>query len=101
MPITIVAVCGMAWIDPVCGATKRTRLYPAAPFITYLLMAVTLLLLAGYSPALTVLLAAAGSAVAVASERPRLRVIDDDFLMVAVPLVTLGGIDYLAAVLLP
>jgi len=96
MPITIVAVCGMAWIDPLCHVTKKGALYPAVPLIAYYFLALALLLVfSNYGAAFAAALAVVGTVSAIAAERPSLKMIDDDFTMVIVPLLVLGAIDLL------
>jgi len=96
MPITIVAVCGMAWIDPLCHATKKRSLYPVVPLIAYFFLALALLFVfSNYSAAFAAALAVVGTVSAIAAERPSLKMIDDDFTMVIVPLLVLGAIDLL------
>lgn len=92
--ITAVAVCGMAWIDPLCALTKKGRCYPIVPLAVYFAMAVGILLFFGrYSLLVTLAMAALGAVVAVASERPNLKTVDDDLIMVVVPLFVLGAFD--------
>lgn len=93
MPITIVAVCGMAWIDPLCHVTKKGALYPAVPLIAYYFLALALLFVfSDYGAPFAVALAGVGAVSAIAAERPSFKMIDDDFTMVIVPLLVLGAI---------
>ena len=93
--ITAVAVCGMAWIDPLCALTKKGKCYPIVPLAAYFVLAAGILLLfRSYSLMVTLAMAALGAVVAVASERPNLKTVDDDLIMVVVPLLVLGAFDY-------
>jgi dolichol kinase len=90
MPFAISSIIGVCWADPLIGEMrkrKKMRLYPALPLAVYFLIAVTCLLLFSDIKFLTVLiLALAGSMAAIAIEKPKLS-IDDDFLMLVVPLL--------------
>ena len=87
MPATVVATCGMAWIDPLCGMTKGKRLYPFVPLAAYFILAAVLFIAVGYGPLAAAVQAVIMAVVAIAVEKPNLHQIDDDFLMVFVPLV--------------
>ena len=80
--------CGMAWIDPLCSWSRQRGTYPALPALAY--AALFLAFLAAFrfpSPAIAILTAIA-TASALLAEYPRIEVIDDDFLMTVVPLLT-------------
>ena len=101
MPLTIVAVCGMAWIDPLCRITRRTKYYPALPLVSYFILAAIVFFFAEYSLGIVIVLAVVGSIVAIASEFPNLKFIDDDFVMILAPLVVMGGLELLFSSFLP
>ncbi len=101
LPVTAVAVCGMAWIDPICGATKKGGAYPIIPLIVYFDMAAMFFLFANYYPMNSIFYGAVGSLVAIAAEKPNLKLIDDDFVMIIVPLLVLGALIYFFGGLLP
>jgi hypothetical protein len=86
----ICAVWGMGWTDPLIGELRRhwKKGYPAIPLVTYFLLTFTLLrVFSEIALPVCLLLAAVGSAVAIAVEYPKIRHVDDDFLMLIVPLV--------------
>jgi len=99
--IVIVTFWGMAWIDPLCGFSRKRGGYPWLPFVAYLALGVALSVLvvptAPYQTtaftleriALYVPLAAV---LAVAAERPNLKHFDDDFLMNVLPMLALAGL---------
>jgi dolichol kinase len=101
LPVTAVAVCGMAWIDPMCHATKKSGGYPLIPLIAYLDLAVLIFLAANYEPLYCVFYGVVGAVVAIVAERPRIKFIDDDFVMTIVPLVVLGALNFGLGGLLP
>ena len=87
----------MAWIDPLCGWVRRKdrRLYPWSPLVAYAVLAAAILFLVSDFPVVKlVLLSIVGSVVAIASEYPKLKHLNDDFTMVIFPLMamTLAGI---------
>jgi dolichol kinase len=92
MPFVICSIVGVCWADPLIGEMRkreRMRLYPGLPLIVYFMIVTICLLLFSdirYIPIL--LLALAGSMTAVAIEKPKWPV-DDDFLMLVVPLVVM------------
>ncbi|MFQ5908195.1 MAG: hypothetical protein ACE5JE_05145 [Thermoplasmata archaeon] len=89
-PFVVVAMFGMAWIDPLATLTRRRGGYPYVPLIAHLVLAtvgLALLTTLAFPAILTLALIAA--VVAVAAEYPRLRWIDDDFTMLMVPLIAL------------
>jgi hypothetical protein len=83
------AVLGMAFIDPLNAYTRKNhrRLYPSVPLVIYFILAlVTMSLLMPFSS--TVVLASLVAAVlGMAAEGYKTRYVDDDFLMIAIPLV--------------
>ena len=84
----IPAFCGMAWIDPLCSWSRRRGLYPAAPAAAY--AAVFIVFLSAFRlpiPAVAAL-AMLATASALLAEYPKIKEVDDDFLMTVVPLVT-------------
>ncbi len=92
-PVLVVPVIfGMAWIDPLCGwLREKGRGYPVVPIIVYaFLMLTILLLISNYSVLKIIILAVVGSITAISSEHPDLKHVDDDFLMVIIPLVILA-----------
>ncbi|MFQ5986554.1 MAG: hypothetical protein ACE5KQ_04280 [Thermoplasmata archaeon] len=89
-PFVVVAMFGMAWIDPLCALTRRRGGYPYIPLVAYLILAVVgLSLLTSFSLPAVLSLALVAAVVAVAAEYPRLRWIDDDFTMLLAPLIAM------------
>lgn len=90
--LVVPALLGMAWIDPLSGFLRgrKSGLYPWLPFASYLVLAaVALIVVSSFAPRSIVLIAAAGAASGIAAEHKRVRFVDDDFLMLVVPLVVM------------
>jgi hypothetical protein len=90
--LVVPAVLGMAWIDPLSGflRERKSGLYPWLPFASYLVLAaVTLIVVSSFAPQSIVFIAAAGAASGIAAEHKRVRFVDDDFLMLVIPLVVM------------
>lgn len=90
---------GMAWIDPLCGYTRKKGGYPRYPVVAYLLLwlAISFLVVpfAPYNSApigglTAVVFGGLATVVAIAAERPNLKHVDDDFLMFVVPLLAIA-----------
>jgi hypothetical protein len=82
-------VIGMGWIDPLCGELRRveSRLYPALPLAVYFIIALlTMTYLIGFNIQV-VLASIVATILAIAIEKPRLKYLDDDFLMLVVPIL--------------
>jgi dolichol kinase len=92
MPFVICAIVGVSWGDPLIGEMrkrKRMRFYPTVPLLVYFFFASACLILFSDMKFIPIfLLAFTGSMTAVAIEKPKWPV-DDDFLMLIVPLVTM------------
>jgi len=101
LPVAAVAVCGMAWIDPLCHATRKSGGYPVVPIIAYFDLATFFFLFANYQAFNAVLYGVVGSLVAIVAEAPKIKWIDDDFIMTVVPLFVLGGLSFYLGGLLP
>lgn len=82
---------GMGLVDPIIGElrARKSHLYPLLPGIIYFILAVSsMTVLMGFG--LEVLAAGAViSAVAILIERPKIKLVDDDFLLIAVPITAL------------
>lgn len=92
MSLAAPAIAGMAFIDPLISALRRTSWYPWVPLLAGLLLALAILLLF-YPPSIRVAAAAAvASVLAVGVEALRCRRVDDDFLMVVVPLLGMAAV---------
>lgn len=86
------AIAGMAFIDPLISMLRSTRWYPWAPLLAHFLLTLSILLLFyGPSPR-PVMAAVLASILAVGAEALRSRRVDDDFLMVVVPLLGMAAV---------
>lgn len=86
------AIVGMAFIDPLISRLRPTPWYPWMPLLAHFLLTLSILLLF-YEPSLRPLLAATlASPLAVGVEALRCRRVDDDFLMVVVPLLGMAAV---------
>jgi hypothetical protein len=83
-------IFGMAVVDPVIGLVRRTKWYPWLPYAIHLAIMLAVLSLLVPLDAQLVLASVATSALAIAAEGIKTRYVDDDFLMIAVPLVGLA-----------
>ncbi len=88
------ALIGMGWVDPLCGELRRrdSGLYPSLPLLVYFLIAFLSMsyLMGGSAQVLVASIVA--TVVAIAIEKPRLRYLDDDFLMLVVPLLAIWSV---------
>lgn len=93
MPFVICAVVGIGWTDPLIGEMRRKKLmkyYPGLPLLVYFIIsAASLYVFSDFTKIQIIILSIAGSAAAISVEKPKLPV-DDDFLMLVVPLVVLA-----------
>ena len=92
LPVAAVVVCGMAWVDPLCHSTRETGGYPVVPIIVYFVLAAMFFLFANYDPMMSMFYGAVGAAAAIVAEAPKIKWIDDDFVMTIVPLIVLGAL---------
>jgi hypothetical protein len=98
MKYVVPVVIGMATIDPLIGEVRKRKkqLYPVLPSILYaLIMFLSLLILTGMSFTWLLLFTVIGTVSAIAAEQWDLEYVDDDFLMLIIPLITLTMFDYL------
>lgn len=86
------AVVGMALVDPLISRLRRTRWYPGAPLAVHFLLVLAILLLFHPLSVRVVFAAAVAAALAVGAEAVKTRYVDDDFLMIVVPLVGLAAV---------
>lgn len=92
LSLTAPAIFGMAFIDPLISRLRTTRWYPWMPLLAHFLLTLSILLLF-YGPSLRPLLAATlASPLAVGVEALRCQRVDDDFLMVVVPLLGMAAV---------
>jgi hypothetical protein len=93
------AVVGMAFTDPLIGELRhrKSALYPLLPSIFYFALVLTVFIaLMGWS--WQVLLASVvGTILAIGVERARIKYVDDDFLMMVVPLLGMAAVLYLTS----
>lgn len=98
MVYVVPVVIGMAFIDPLIGEIKRKneRFYPILPIVIYgTIMFTCLLILSEMSIGPLILLTFVATFFAILAERWNIKYIDDDFLMIIIPLLALTGLDYL------
>jgi dolichol kinase len=94
----VAVVFGMALGDPLMGLARERmpKLYPMLPLLVYwLTVAAALHVQSGAHPALTANMAMVAACAAVLCESPKLEWLDDDFLLLTVPLVALWVADFL------
>ncbi len=95
-PFVVVAMFGMAWIDPLCAWTRERGGYPLIPLIAYLVIAFTgVWFLTGLSPEKTITISLFATGLAIGAEYPTIRYVDDDFTMMMVPLGGMTLLDWL------
>lgn len=88
--IASVAIIGMAFVDPLMGELRYLKLEATIVMgvsgAAYLAIALAVLFLSGHWSLLqTIILASAGTALAIPSEWYKVAYVDDDFLMMTVP----------------
>jgi len=96
----ICAVVGLGWTDPLIGELRRKwkKGYPAIPLAVYFLIIMACLQLFSEIPLFVQLfMASLTAAVAIIVEGPRIKQIDDDFLMLVIPLFVMTGLYELMA----
>lgn len=88
------ALIGMGWVDPVIGDLRRksSPRYPSVPILLYFLIAlVSMAVIIG--PTVKVVAASLVAApLAIWAERLKSSYVDDDFLMMIVPLIAIAGV---------
>ncbi len=96
MHLAFVCLLGMGLIDPLIGEIQhhKPELYPYIPFMAWSLLAMFLFsILADFSLPMIITFSMIGAASAILAEYPTLR-IDDDFLMIIIPLFVLQGLEW-------
>ena len=96
--LVVPAVLGMAWIDPLNGFLRsgKSRLYPWLPFASYLVLAaIALCVVSTFAPPNIALIATVGAASGIAAEHKKIRFVDDDFLMLVVPLFAMTIVSWI------
>ncbi|MDD1766066.1 MAG: hypothetical protein LUO84_06410 [Methanomassiliicoccales archaeon] len=88
------AFMGMGWVDPVIGDLRRksSSLYPYVPLVLYFLIAiVSMSVIIG--PSIKVIIASLlATPAAIWAERLKSKYVDDDFLMMVVPLIVIASV---------
>ncbi|MFW6071992.1 MAG: hypothetical protein ACOC6U_00670 [Thermoplasmatota archaeon] len=95
MHLNVLCLIGMGIADPIIGELNKYKpeYYPYLPLLIWAIIGIiTLTILTNFSIVFILMLSAVGSITAIGIEKPNL-VIDDDFLMVLVPLVILRIIE--------
>lgn len=102
MVYVVPVVIGMALTDPLIGEIKRKKeeLYPLFPSLIYgIIVFLCLLLLSGMFIVLKILFTVVATVSAISAEHYKLKYVDDDFLMIVIPLLALTGLDHLLSLL--
>ncbi len=94
------ALVAMALVDPLAGEMrglkkKDTVIVPVSIFTYFVLCLVVSAFVGERELGFYVLLAIVGSAVAIPSERFKVKYVDDDFLMLVLPALAMTGLSYL------
>lgn len=85
-------IVGMALVDPVISILRRTKWYPWLPYALHVAIMITVLSLFLQLDLRVLLVSLATSALAIAAEGIKTRYVDDDFLMIALPLIGLAAL---------
>lgn len=97
--LAFVSLLGMGLIDPLIGEIQqnRPRFYPYVPFLAWVLIAsIMLALFSDFSLYVIITMSIVGSTSAILAEYPSIW-IDDDFLMIIIPLLVLRGLELVIA----
>jgi len=89
------AVVGMALVDPLISYLRRTRWYPWVPLAVHFLLVLAILLLFHPISPRVVAAAVTAAVLGVGAEAIKTRYVDDDFLMIVVPLLGLAAVMWL------
>lgn len=98
MQYVVPVVIGMAFIDPLIGEIRRRKknLYPILPLLIYEIIVFScLVILSGYSLIFLMIFSVIATFLAILAEWWDAKYIDDDFLMITIPLLGLCILDYL------
>lgn len=88
------ALMGMGWIDPLMGDMRKagSAYYPYMPMLAYFFIAlVSMSAIMGLS-AEVLAASIVATPVAILAERMKSRIVDDDFLMIVVPLIVIAAV---------
>ncbi len=97
MHLAVICFIGMGIVDPLIGEIKyhELKIYPWVPvFVWFVISVIGYVLMTSLSLPILLTLSVVGGVTAVAAEKPSI-IIDDDFLMVVVPLFFLGVIEFI------
>jgi hypothetical protein len=86
---TAPVIFGMALVDPVISVVRRTKWYPWLPYTLHLAIMLAVLALLVPLDLRWAIAAAVASAAAIAAEGIKTSYVDDDFLLIVVPLLVL------------
>jgi hypothetical protein len=98
MVFVVPVVIGMASIDPVIGEIRyrKKKLYPYVPTLLYaIIMFICLFLLSDMQVWAIALFTTVGTISAICAESWNIKAIDDDFLMIMVPLLSLFVLNFI------
>lgn len=102
MVYVVPVVIGMAFIDPLIGEIKRRKksLYPMVPSVIYgIIVFPCLMLLSKMSMVPLILFTLTATFSAISAEHWDIKYVDDDFLMIVIPLLALSALDVLFSLL--
>jgi hypothetical protein len=85
--LTAPVIFGMALVDPVISMVRRSKWYPWLPYALHLAIMLTVLTVLVPMDLKWLIAATVTSGVAIAAEGIKTHYVDDDFLMIVVPLV--------------
>jgi len=94
------ALVAMAFVDPLAGELRGAKVrdavgVPASLVVYFVLCLVTLLTFGDHGILAYAVVAAFGAIVALPSERFKIRLVDDDFLMLVLPAIVMTGVSFL------
>jgi hypothetical protein len=98
MIFVVPVVIGMATIDPIIGEIRfrKKNLYPILPSILYgIIMFACFIPLSGMNVWFMILFTSVGTFCAIYAESWKIKAIDDDFLMIIIPLLALTVLDFI------
>lgn len=90
LELTAPIIIGMAFVDPLIGLVRRTRWFPWLPYALHLAIMLGVLSLFFPLTLWIIMVSMAISAIAIAAESIRTSYVDDDFLMIVLPLIGLS-----------
>ena len=93
------AVMGMAFIDPLIGELRRHKssFYPTLPIVAYFVLVLAVLIWLRGFDAVALMATFFATVLAIVFEKQRWKYLDDDFLMIVVPLLGMATIYWLTS----